>query len=85
MAYSWAVPSVTKTLQRMRNNPRDWRIEDLKMIAKRFGIEHRQQGTSHVVFRASTGRRVSVPAHRPVKPPYIRDFPGLVDSLEISE
>jgi len=68
----------------MRDNPRDWRIEELKTIADRLGIEYRQQGTSHVVFRARNGRRASVPAHRPVKPPYIRDFLALVDSLEIN-
>jgi hypothetical protein len=24
----------------MRNNPRDWRIEDLKVLANHFGIAH---------------------------------------------
>ncbi len=28
-----------KALARMRNNPRDWRIDDLKAVADRFGIE----------------------------------------------
>jgi len=35
----------------MRRNPRDWRIEDLKVIARSLGIDHDQHGTSHVVFR----------------------------------
>jgi hypothetical protein len=34
----------------MRNNPRDWRIEDLKVLAVHFGMVHRQRGTSHVIF-----------------------------------
>lgn len=75
--------SAMKNLQRMRSNPRDWRIEDLKVIADRLGIEQRQNGTSHVVFRAKNGLRVTVPAHRPMKPTYIRDFLAMVDSLEV--
>jgi hypothetical protein len=31
----------------MRNNPRDWRIEDLKVLANHYGINHDQTG-SHV-------------------------------------
>ena len=44
--------SKTETiLFKMRNNPRgDWRIDQLKAVAKRSGIEWRQRGTSHVIF-----------------------------------
>jgi len=38
----------------MRNNPLDWQIETLKDIAKRFGIDWRQPGTSHVTFAIIT-------------------------------
>ena len=69
----------------MRNNPRDWRIEDLKAIAERLGIGYWQKGTGHVMFRASNGKRASVPAHKPIKPTYIRDFLALVDSLETTQ
>ena len=39
-----------KLLARMRNNPRDWRIDDLKAIANRLGIDWRNEGGSHHVF-----------------------------------
>jgi hypothetical protein len=39
-----------KILEKMRNNPRGWRIESLKVVARAHDIEWRQQGTSHVVF-----------------------------------
>ncbi|MFZ5952281.1 MAG: hypothetical protein ACOYXC_16380 [Candidatus Rifleibacteriota bacterium] len=39
-----------KTIEKMRNNPRDWRIADLTAIAARYGIVWRQNGTSHVQF-----------------------------------
>ena len=70
-----------KTLARMRANPRDWRIEDLKMVARRHGVSWRQPGTSHVTFRAPDGGKVTVPARKPIKPVYVRQFVALIDSL----
>jgi hypothetical protein len=43
--------SLDRLLARMRNNPKgDWRIEQFKAIADRYGIAHRQPGTTHVTF-----------------------------------
>ncbi|HET6522375.1 MAG TPA: hypothetical protein VFG47_21515 [Geminicoccaceae bacterium] len=71
-----------KLLANMPNNPRgDWRVEQLKVIADRLGITHRQPGSSHVVF-APPGRPVlPVPAARPVKPAYIRKFIAMIDAM----
>ena len=66
----------------MRHNPRDWRIEDLKVLADRFGITYRQHGTSHVTFRSPHGAMASIPARRPVKPVYIRKFLAMINDLE---
>lgn len=63
-----------KILSKMDNNPRNWRIESLKTVAGAYSIEWRQRGTSHVVFVHSDGRTLSVPAHRPIKPIYIKKF-----------
>ncbi|MDD2845929.1 MAG: hypothetical protein PHT57_13355 [Rhodoferax sp.] len=30
--------TATKLLQSMRNNPRDWRIEQLQTVARQFGM-----------------------------------------------
>jgi hypothetical protein len=75
------VSNAAKLIAGMRRNPRDWRIEDLKVIARSLGIDHDQQGTSHVVFRHSAAGRLSVPAHRPIKPIYIRLFVDFVRSV----
>jgi hypothetical protein len=64
----------------MRRNPRDWRIEDLKVVADK-GIDHDQHGTSHVAFRHAKAGRLSVPARRPIKPVYVRLFVELVDKV----
>ena len=63
-----------KILERMQNNPQDWRIDDLKTVARTHQIEWRQRGTSHVVFVRADGRTLPVPARRPIKPIYIKKF-----------
>ncbi|MEW5723799.1 MAG: type II toxin-antitoxin system HicA family toxin [Thermodesulfobacteriota bacterium] len=72
-----------KILDRMKNNPQsDWSIDDLKTVAKRFGVEYRQPGTSHVTFRAPNGEKVTVPAHKTSKPVYVRAFLAMIVNLE---
>jgi hypothetical protein len=66
----------------MRNNPQDWRIEDLEVLARHFGIAHRQQGTSQVTFRQRAGGILAVPAARPIKPIYIRRFLAMIDAIK---
>lgn len=75
-----------KTLIKMRANPLDWRIEDLEAIAIKHGIRVRKPGGSHVIFQHDRSiLEVSVPAHRPIKPVYIRSFLALIDEiLEVS-
>lgn len=68
-----------KLLTKMRNNPQDWRIDDLKHIANRLGINYRQPGTSHVTFRLDNGEKLTVPAHKPIKPVYVKQFLALID------
>ena len=72
-----------KLLDAMLNNPHDWRIEDLLVVAKQFGIECRNSGGSHHVFGfPSVEMDVTVPAHRPIKSVYIRQFLLLVDAVK---
>ena len=74
--------NAAKILHEMRNNPRGWRIEDLKVVARHFGIEHRQNRTRHVCFRFPSGT-FPVPAKRPINPVYVRKFAALM--AEVSE
>jgi hypothetical protein len=75
------VSNAAKLLAGMRRNPRDWRIEDLKVVADSLGIDHDQHGTSHVVFRHAEAGRLSVPANRPIKPVYVRLFVDLANRV----
>ncbi len=73
---------IEKILRRMRINPRDWHIEDVKVIADRYDISHRQPGTSHVTFRFKSGLKLTIPAHKPIKPIYIKQFIEILDDEE---
>lgn len=72
-----------KKLQAMKTNPKDdWKMSDLQSVAKRYGIVYRQPGSSHVTFRCSNGTKLTVPAHKPIKPVYINQFVELVETLK---
>jgi hypothetical protein len=47
-------------------------------VARQHGIDWRQEGTSHCVFIRADGKTLPVPAHRPVKPVYVKKFVALV-------
>lgn len=73
-----------KLLQKMRYNPKNWIIEDLIVIANRYGFTFRQPGTSHVTF--SNGKhRLTVPSHKPIKPIYVKQFVAMIEEcLEVN-
>lgn len=66
----------------MRTNPRDWRIEELEVIAKRLGVDVRKTGGSHFVFlHPDSELAVTIPFNRPIKPVYITQFLALLDDI----
>lgn len=66
-------------IEKMKNNPQGWKIEDLKAIAQRNKITWRQNGTSHVVFITKDGRTLPVPCDRPIKAVYVKKFIALLE------
>ena len=72
-------------IDRMRNRPRDWSIEDLKTLAARNGVEWRQPGTSHVTFTGNGVAPLTVPAHKPIKPIYVSRFVAMIDELRSTD
>jgi hypothetical protein len=72
-----------KLLERMRNNPQGWRIEDVKTVARRFKMLVRAKGGSHhVVGFPFIDEAVSIPAHKPIKAVYIIRFLELIDKIK---
>lgn len=58
----------------------DWRLADLQTVAKRHGITWHLNG-SHCVFTFPGGDSLSVPAHRTIKPIYVKRFVAFVKGL----
>jgi predicted RNA binding protein YcfA (HicA-like mRNA interferase family) len=72
-----------KRLEAMRNNPRDWSIDDLISIATGLGFEVQQGGKgSHVVFASPLGTTQTIPAKRPVKAIYVKLLLEMIDPLD---
>jgi hypothetical protein len=69
-------------LERMRGNPRgDWTIADVERLCRQTGlrITPPRRG-SHYKVRDPRGALVmTIPAHRPIRPVYIRQLVDLVD------
>jgi len=75
-----------KTLNKMKANPKDWRIEQLETIARQYGVAVRKTGGSHVVFDHNDCiELLCVPAHRPIKPIYVKKFIALIEALEVDD
>ncbi len=71
-----------KVLAKMRSNPRDWRIEELESVAKRYGVDVRKTGGSHFVFlHPDSELAVTIPFKRPIKPVYVTQFLALLDDI----
>jgi predicted RNA binding protein YcfA (HicA-like mRNA interferase family) len=57
-----------KTIEKMRNNPRDWQMADLEIVAGQWGITVRKGKGSHVSFTHPNWTDIfTIPAHRSVK------------------
>ena len=67
-----------KILDDMARHPHDWRIEQVITVASAYGLTVHCPGGSHHIVRHRNGRKISIPAHRPIKPTYIRQFVRLV-------
>jgi predicted RNA binding protein YcfA (HicA-like mRNA interferase family) len=77
------VSNAAKLFDRMRRNPRDWHMEDLYVVAARFGLTVQQGRGSHVKFRhPATRTMVVVPSGRPIKDAYVRLLIKLIDEVQ---
>jgi len=66
----------------MRRHRRDWRIEDLYVVAASVGLIVRPARGSHVKFSHPGIRlQITVPARRPIREVYIRKFVELVEEV----
>jgi hypothetical protein len=72
-----------KRLAQMRNNPaNDWQIADIEVVCRAFGIELKKPtgGSHYGIYHPLAGIQ-TIPAHRPIKVRYIKEFVKFVDRL----
>jgi hypothetical protein len=72
-----------KLLERMRANPRDWRIEDVRTLCRAYELDFdKPAGGSHYGVRdPGTAQKVTIPFAKPIKPVYIKLLVRLVETL----
>lgn len=70
-----------KLLDAMRANPRDWRIEDVATVCAAYGVDCiAPRKGSHYKVRDEVGEwMLIVPAHKPIKPTYIKQLVRKLD------
>lgn len=75
--------SADKLLDRMRDTPRDCRIEDVKALcrAERIACTPPRKGSHFKVKHAEMAEILTIPAHRPIKPVYIRMLVRFVEAV----
>ena len=72
-----------KQLEKMRNNQRNWRINQIETVACHFNIKVRKPGGRHFIFEHPQWiESLCIPAARPIKPIYIKKLLELIDQLE---
>ena len=66
----------------MRTNPRDWRIADVIAVCSRAGVDCSppRTGSHYKVRHASMSEILTIPAHRPIKPIYIRALVRFIEA-----
>jgi len=72
-----------KLLERMRANPRDWRIDDVQAVCAAFGVACTapRKGSHYKVKHVSQTDMLTVPARRPIKAAYIADLVQFIDAV----
>ena len=80
MRYYALMGKQDKNVAAVRNNPRDWRIEQIEAVAAHAGLRVRKNGGSHVVIqRDGCPIEVCVPARKLIKAVYVLQLLALLD------
>jgi hypothetical protein len=66
----------------MRRNPAgDWHIRDVEAVCREYGLLFRIGKESHCHAKHPSAREIlTIPAHRPIKPVYIRKLVRYIEA-----
>ena len=71
-----------KDLQKMKNNRRDWTMDEIILLSRNFDIEHRTTNGSHHVFSHNLIRNnLSIPNHKDIHPKYIGKLVRFIEEI----
>lgn len=72
-------------LDDMRNNPRDWRIEDVEALCREHGVRcvRPSKGSHYKISYPGKAEILTVPFKRPIKPVYIRKLVDFIDAVRL--
>lgn len=73
-----------KRLERIRQNPNNVSLDNLRRVLENYGFEYRQTVGSHYTFSYELGGQTKlfvVPFRRPVKPVYVKRAIRLIDEI----
>ncbi|HYI47709.1 MAG TPA: type II toxin-antitoxin system HicA family toxin [Allosphingosinicella sp.] len=75
-----------KLLDRMRRNPADWRIDDVRTLCESFGLDldRRPNGSHYGISDVSQAAHVTIPFARPINRVYIRQLVRFVDAVRVA-
>jgi hypothetical protein len=76
-----------KLLKSMANNPQGgFVISDIQVVSRAFGLSIRNPsgGSHYSISHSSQVAILTIPARRPIKPIYIRQFVAYVQAVEAS-
>ena len=75
--------SASKLLERMRANPRDWRVDDIVTVCRAHDIECTapRKGSHYKIKHPAMIDILTIPAHRPIKPVYVLALVKFIDAV----
>ncbi len=72
-----------KLIQKLRQNPKNVRFEEIDTLLGGLGFEKRQRGTSHAVYTISGQRPLTIPFRTPfILPVYVKQVLQVLDELD---
>lgn len=73
-----------KLIQRVRQNPKNVRFDDIDQLLLSLGFEKRQKG-SHATYILKGQGRITVPFRKPfILPVYVKEILELLDEIDIT-
>ena len=72
-----------KLLERMRNNPRDWTIENIETVCNHYGVTCNAptRGSHYKISHPDLEQILTIPSKRPIKPVYVNCLIDIIDSI----